>query len=148
LRAVQQQDAADEVRASRWRPSQLILVLGRPRLVVVALVAQAFLAGCLRGGGVNGVVRDTGGNPVPDVRVTWTYEGADVTTTTGLDGTYRIFRGDISPFSRVGSAKLVASRSGYLSAAGDAGLGPWRCEITLASEGGSGASNVRCVSLD
>jgi hypothetical protein len=27
--AVEQQDAADEVRASRWRPSQLILVLGR-----------------------------------------------------------------------------------------------------------------------
>jgi len=27
LHAVEQQDAADEVRASRWRPSQLILVL-------------------------------------------------------------------------------------------------------------------------
>jgi hypothetical protein len=28
--AVEQQDAADEVRASRWRPSQLILVLSGP----------------------------------------------------------------------------------------------------------------------
>src|SRR5207244_2386787 len=28
LRAAQQQDAADEVRAPRWRPSQLILVFG------------------------------------------------------------------------------------------------------------------------
>jgi hypothetical protein len=29
-KAAEQQDAADEVRASRWRPSQLILVLHGP----------------------------------------------------------------------------------------------------------------------
>src|SRR5207245_2099212 len=47
--AVEQQDAADEVRASRWRPSQLILVLGRPNMTpprVLFLLLVLTVAGC------------------------------------------------------------------------------------------------------
>ena len=40
-RAGQQQDAADEVRAPRWRPSPLILVLSGPEGSVTSLTAWA-----------------------------------------------------------------------------------------------------------
>ena len=109
------------------------------------MVPMLVMIGCLRGGGVGGVVRGPEGKALQGATVSWTADGEDSTAATAVDGTFRVMLENLSTFR---SASLTVSLDGYQTAREDIGDGPWDCTVTLQPLNAAVVSAITCKNLE